>query len=224
MKLYYHDVSTTSRPILLLAADEGITLTLECVDLFTGANLLPNFTAINPNQQVPMLDDDGFLLTESSAILKYLADKTGSSTYPKELKERARVNELMDWFNTGFYRDFGYNFIYPQILPKFKRKDPNAQAETLAWGREKSHHWLDILDRDIIGANAFLCGSQISIADYFGIAIITLGDITRVDYSPWKNVTRWINSLKAQLNWVTVNESFYANFVAPYKDATFEGL
>ena len=144
-----------------------------------------------------MLDDDGFLLTESSAILKYLADKTGSSTYPKELKERARVNELMDWFNTGFYRDLGYNFIYPQILPKFKRNDPNAQAETLAWGREKSHHWLDILDRDIIGANAFLCGSQISIADYFGIAIITLGDITRIDYSPWKNVTLWINSMKA---------------------------
>ena len=83
MKLYYHDVSTTSRPILLLAADEGITLTLECVDLFTGANLLPIFTAINPNQQVPMLDDDGFLLTESSVILKYLADKTGSSAYPK---------------------------------------------------------------------------------------------------------------------------------------------
>ena len=81
-----------------------------------------------------MLDDDGFLLTESSAILKYLADKTGSSTYPKELKERARVNELMDWFNTGFYRNLGYNFIYPQILPKFKRKDPNAQAETLTWG------------------------------------------------------------------------------------------
>lgn len=134
--LYYHDVSTTSRPILLLAADEGITLTLECVDLFTGANLLPNFTAINPNQQVPMLDDDGFLLTESSAILKYLADKTGSSTYPKELKERARVNELMDWFNTGFYRDFGYHFIYPQILPKFKRKDPNAQAENLLGGEK----------------------------------------------------------------------------------------
>lgn len=130
----------------------------------------------------------------------------------------------MDWFNTGFYRDLGYNFIYPQILPKFKRNDPNAQAETLAWGREKSHHWLDILDRDIIGANAFLCGSQISIADYFGIAIITLGDITRIDYSPWKNVTRWINSMKAQPNWVTVNASFYANFVAPYKDATFEGL
>lgn len=132
MKIFYHDVSTTSRPILLLAADEGITLALS-------------------------------LLTCLREGICYQLSPQSIRT--NKLKERARVNELMNWFNTRFYRDLGYNFIYPQTLPKYKRKEPNAQMETLAWGREKSQHWLDILDRDIIGANAFLCGSQISISD-----------------------------------------------------------
>lgn len=224
MKLYYHPVSTTSRPVLLFAADEGIALDLELVDLFTGAHQQPAFSAVNPSQQLPALEDGDFRLAESSAILKYLADKTGSAAYPKDLRQRARVNECMDWFNTGLYRDLGYNLIYPQVLPTFKRKDNNAQAEALAWGREKSRRWLGILDQSILGANEYVCGAQVSIADYLGIGMITLGDVIRLDYSPWKNVTRWVDTMKARPNWGKVNEGFYAHFVAPYKDAPFDGL
>src|SRR5690242_8338356 len=108
MKLYYHPVSTTCRPIMMFAAESGIALDLELVDLFTGAHYKPEFSAINASNQVPVLDDGDFRLTECSAILKYLADKAGSPAYPKDLKARARVNERMDWLNTGFYRDFAY--------------------------------------------------------------------------------------------------------------------
>ena len=75
-----------------------------------------------------MLEDGDFRLTESSAILKYLADKVDSPAYPKDLKKRARVNEMMDWLNTGFYRDFGYGLVYPQIFPHHKRPSDEAQA------------------------------------------------------------------------------------------------
>ena len=102
LKLYMHPVSTTCRPVMLFMADNNIEAQQELVDLFTGAHMKPEFAAINPSCQVPVLDDDGFRLTESSAILKYLADKIGSPAYPKDPKARARVNEMMDWFNTGF--------------------------------------------------------------------------------------------------------------------------
>jgi glutathione S-transferase len=46
---------------------------------------------------VPVLEDGDFRLTEGSAILKYLADSIDSPAYPKGLKERARVNEMMEW-------------------------------------------------------------------------------------------------------------------------------
>jgi len=100
MKLYYHPVSTTSRPVWLFIAENGIDCELKVVDLMKGEHYQPEYVAINPNRMVPVLEDGDFRLTESSAILKYLAEKTGSSTYPKELRLRAKVNEMMDWINT----------------------------------------------------------------------------------------------------------------------------
>ena len=94
MKLYYHPVSTVSRPVLLLISEAAIKVDLEVVDLFGGAHLKQPFAAINPSRQVPVLDDDGFVLTESSAILKYLAEKVGAPTYPSDLRQRARIKTI----------------------------------------------------------------------------------------------------------------------------------
>ena len=86
MKLYYHPVSTVSRPIVLFAADNGIPLDYQVVDLMTGEHMKPPYRAINPSRLVPVLEDGDFRLTESSAILKYLADKFDSPAYPKDLR------------------------------------------------------------------------------------------------------------------------------------------
>jgi glutathione S-transferase len=224
VKLYYHPVSTTSRPIMLLAADDKIAMDYELIDLLTGAHLEPGFTGVNPSQQVPVLEDGDFRLTESSAILKYLAEKTSSPTYPKDLRQRARVNERMDWFNTGFYRELGYGVIYPQIFPNYKRADPAVQRAHLAWGREKACRWLNILDHDIIGSNAYVCGEQLTIADYLGIGMVSLGEVTRFDYGDWPNVSRWIARMKDRPSWQRVHETFYAQFVPAYEKAPFVTL
>src|SRR6516165_11004406 len=136
MKLYMHPVSMTSRPVRLFIADNKIDCDQQVVDVMTGEHLQPPYGAINPNRLVPVLEDGDFRLTESSAILKYLADKINSPAYPKDLRQRARVNERMDWLNTGFYRDFSYGFLYPQIFPFMKRSDEKVQAGTIAWGKD----------------------------------------------------------------------------------------
>ena len=59
----------------------------------------PPYSGLNPNRLIPTLEDGDFVLTENSAILKYLAEKTGSPAYPKDLKQargarhRARAGE-----------------------------------------------------------------------------------------------------------------------------------
>jgi glutathione S-transferase-like protein len=122
MKLYMHPVSMTSRPVRLFIAENKIPVDEVTVDLFTGEHYGPAYTAVNPNNLVPMIEDGDLRLTESSAILKYLADKIGSPAYPKDLKQRAKVNEMMDWLNTNFYRDWAYNLAYPQLFPNQKRR------------------------------------------------------------------------------------------------------
>jgi glutathione S-transferase len=225
MKLYYHPVSTTSRPVLLFAAESGIELELRVVDLFTGEQYKPEYAAINPSNQVPVLEDGDFRLTESSAILKYLADKVGSPAYPKDLRQRARVNERMDWLNTGFYRDFAYGFLYPQIFPFMKRDDPVVQAATIAWGKDKANKWLKVLDENILGPrNAYLCGSEMTLADYFGSIMALGGEAIRCTFGAYPNVCRWLGNMKKLSSWPKVNEAFYQYVVAPNKDKAFVEL
>ena len=222
MKLYGDPISTTCRPVMLLAAESGMDLKVEHIDLFTGAHMKPEYGAINPSRQVPVLDDDGFTLSESSAILKYLADKIGSPTYPKDLKKRAKVNEMMDWFNTGLYRDLGYGFIYSQVFPHQKREGDEAQAAQLKFAREKAKNWLKVLDENLIGPKKkFLLGDEVTIADYFGACMLTAGEIVHCDYKPWPNVCRWLSNMQKLPNWNKVHEQFYAKLVHPMKDAPF---
>src|SRR5262252_10407562 len=142
MKLYMHPVSMTSRPVRLFIAENHIPMDEQVVDLFTGEHYKEPYLKINPNHMVPVLEDGDFRLTESSAILKYLADKVDSPAYPKDLKKRAKVNEMMDWLNTGFYRDFGYGLVYPQIFPHHRRPSDEAHAGAVQWGKERTRFWL----------------------------------------------------------------------------------
>ena len=225
MKLYFHPASTTCRPIMLLAAAENIDIQFQMIDLFTGANLKPEFLAINPNGAVPLLEDGDFRLAESSAILRYLAEKCRAASYPDDPRARAHVHERMDWFNTGLYRDLGYGLIYPQVIETYRKGDEQAQRAHLAWSRDKAKHWLEILDRHHIGpTNNFVCGNEPTLADFMGACYVTLGDVIRLDYSAYPNVVRWVTNVKALPYWAKTNEPFYTHFVAPFKDAPFEGL
>lgn len=225
MKLYYHPASTTCRPILLLAAAEQIDLDYQLIDVFSGENLKEEYIRINPNGAVPLLEDGDFRMAESSAILKYLAEKSRSSAYPADPRKRARVNERMDWFNTGLYRDLGYGFIYPQVIPGYGYTDAPVQSTTLAHAREKSKKWLRILDQHIIGpAHDYVCGDQLTLADFMGACYITAGEVIHLNYAAYPNLLRWLKNIKALPYWAKTNETFYAAFVTPFKDRSFEGL
>jgi glutathione S-transferase len=224
VKIYYHPASTTSRPLMLFAAEQGLDAELVLVDIFTGEHMREPYSQLNPNLLVPALEDGDFKLTESSAILKYLADKSGSPAYPKDLKQRAKVNEMMDWFNTQVCRDWTYGFIYPQIFPSHKRQDDATQAATLAWGKERARGWLKVLDEKLIGPNkAFLCGDAVTIADYFGASFVALGEITRCDYSAYPNVSRWLGNMKRLKSWNKVFEAING-YGASLKEKPFETI
>lgn len=205
MKLYYHPASTTSRPVMMFIADHDIEADLQVVDLFTGEHMGEAYAAINPNRLVPVLEDDDFRLTESSAILKYLADKIDSPTYPKGLQERARVNEMMDWINTQLCRDLAYGTVYAQIFPHHKRPTEESQQVTVAWGQERARNWMRVLDQKLLGPDKkYLCGNELTIADYYGAAFVHLGEVVGSDLSAYPNVRRWLDRMKQRSSWSKV--------------------
>jgi len=221
MKLYMHPVSNTSRPVRLLIFENKLPVEEQVVDLFTGEHYKEPYISMNPNHMVPMLEDGDFRLTESSAILKYLARKFELPSYPRELKKEAKVNEAMDWFNTQFYRDFGYGFLYPQVFPHHRRPTDEQQQGTIEWGRKKAMNWLEILDRNMLGQNDFVANNRISIADYFGACLVTAGEMIGCTFEGYPDVKRWLGRMKSLPNWPKVNEVMYG-FAASLQKTAFQ--
>jgi glutathione S-transferase len=210
MKLYTFPASPGCRPIAMFIADHGMTVEEQVVDLMNGEQYGPAFTAINPNNAVPVLEDGDLRLPECSAILKYLADMVESPAYPKDLKARAQVNAAMDWVNTGLYPAFGHNLCYPQVLAFAKWEDDKAQSLVLGRGQTRSRKLLGVMNDAMLGAdNLFLCGKVLSIADYQASGIISLGELTGCDFSPWPNVERWYRRMEAMPNWQKANAPLY---------------
>lgn len=224
MKLYMHPVSTASRPVKLFLSENNIPCEDVMVDLMKGEHHKEPYASLNPSRLVPMLEDGDLRLTESSAILKYLADKHDLPSYPKDLKKRAKVNEVIDWLNTQFYRDFGYGLVYPQIFPHHKRRSDEAHGGAIAWGQQGAKRWLQVLNDYWIGPkNAYLCGAEITIADYFGAGLVTIGELVGIDLSAYPNVQRWLGNMKKLKTWGKVNEVF-DGFVGGNKGKEFVRL
>ena len=224
MNLYFHPASTTSRVVMMFAAEEGIDLEYRVVDLFTGEHMKAPYSEKNPNCLVPMIEEGDFRLTECSAIIRYLADQAGSAAYPKELRARARVNEMIDWFNTNLCRDLAYGLVYPQAFPIHKRRSEEAQASTIEWGAQKTKIWLKVLDEYLLGPQkAYVLGDSITLADYLGAEMVGLGDLIRCDFSPYPNIQRWMGNMKALKSWGEVHEVIYG-FGAALKDTRFVTL
>jgi len=223
MKLYTFDGSPTSRVVLLFCAEEDIAFEKVDIDLLAGAHLSESFKSINPCSFVPVLQDGDFRLTESSSVLKYLADKHESKFYPRDLERRAKIHEVMDWLNTSLYRVMAYSFIYPQIYAHHRRESQEINSATIAWGRERTLEYLKLLDQHWLGDRRFLCGDEMTLADFFGAPLLGQLDLIHASLSPFPNVTRWMSQMRQLGTWNAVH-AMHAGYASSLSDREFVGL
>jgi glutathione S-transferase len=103
MRLYHFPISFNARRAVMTAIHLGVDVDLILVDLAKGEQRKPEFLLRNPAGRVPVLEDGDFVLSESHAIMQYLADSTpGQTVYPKELRARANVNRWLFWSANHF--------------------------------------------------------------------------------------------------------------------------
>lgn len=210
MKLYIHPISNSSRPVLQFCAEQCIEYEAVLVDILAGAQYQPDFLAINPCHKVPVLMDGDLVLTESSAILKYLADQHGKTdVYPTQLHERAVVHERMDWFNTQFYQAAGYRLVYPQTLEYISLGGFESEAtKTLVEsGRKETAGWLKVLDDHFLGGrNIYVCGPNKTLADYLGVEHVAMLEWIGQSFEAYPHVSAWMRRCKGPI-WDQVHEA-----------------
>lgn len=116
-------------------------------------------TAVNPGGKIPVLIDDGVPITDSTAIIQYLADKHAALTFPAGTLDRARQDSLtqflLDEFDAALWMAARHSFILPEELRHSAIKD------SLKWEFERSQKVL--VDR--MGAGPFLMGEVMTVPD-----------------------------------------------------------
>ncbi len=125
LKIWGRANSTNVQKVLWCCGELGIAF--RRIDAGGGFGLLdtPEYAGRNPNRLVPVIDDDGFVLWESNAIVRYLAAKHGTGTLcPAEPRARAAADRWMDWQATT---------VAPPLIFAFKtliRTPPEARDRT----------------------------------------------------------------------------------------------
>ncbi|XP_058895680.2 glutathione S-transferase theta-1-like [Kogia breviceps] len=107
LELYLDLLSQHCRAVYIFAKKNGIPFELRSVDLRKGQHLSDVFAQVNLQQKVPALKGRDFILTESMAILLYLAHKYRSLTVgtPRTTQACARVDEYLAWQHTTLQRN-----------------------------------------------------------------------------------------------------------------------
>ena len=145
----------------------------------------PEFLALNPNARVPVIDDDGFVLSESMAINFYLAKKHKSALYPSDPKSEALAMQWSLWETDRLDRQIVNYVRHSSELPAAERKPDVADA---AW--KEVVQSLDVLEA-ALKKNTWLAGPEFSIGD-LNVAS-ALYRALFLDLGKWPAVKAWLN-------------------------------
>ncbi|XP_076126453.1 glutathione S-transferase theta-1a [Alosa pseudoharengus] len=164
--------SQPCRAVYLFAKKANIPFEYKKVDLASGEQYGEEFGQISMVRKVPVLRDGDFILTESIAILMYLAEKfsTPDHWYPAESQKRARVNEYLSWQHKAI-RESGSKIFWFRAMVPLLTGAPVDQ-ERMDSAVEDLTSSLTIFEEKFLQKTSFIIGQDISLADL--VAIVEL--------------------------------------------------
>ena len=145
----------------------------------------PEFRALNPNGRVPVIDDDGFILSESMAINFYLAKKHKSPLYPADPKHEALALQWSLWETDRLDRQIVNYVRHSAELPAGERKPEVAEA---SW--KEVVESFDVLEIALTKSE-WLAGPAFSVGD-LNVAGALYRALT-LDTEKWPHVQAWLN-------------------------------
>jgi glutathione S-transferase len=180
--------SANSRAIRVLWMAEELGIPYEQKDWLPRApeTRTPEFLALNPNGRVPVIDDHGFVLSESMAINVYLAKKHRSALYPADPQREALALQWSLWETDRLDRQIVDYVRHTSALPEAERK-PAAAEE--AWKQVVPA--LDVLETALTKSR-WLAGPEFSVAD-LNVASALYRALT-IDLAKWPRVQAWLKS------------------------------
>lgn len=158
-----------------------------------GHNNTPEYLAKNPNGLIPLIEDDGFALWESNAIVRYLAAKHGLDTIcPVDPQQRASADRWMDWQSTTLNISIGACFVQLIRTPAAER-----DMKIVETNRPIAEKRLAMLDAALARSD-YLNGDTFTMADIPAGLSVRRWQALPLEKRAHPNVARWLASLAAR--------------------------
>lgn len=187
IKLFRHPLSGHAHRVELLLSLLGLPTELVFVDLAKGAHKQAQFLALNPFGQVPVIDDNGTVLSDSNAILVYLAQQYGEGHWlPSEPLAAAKVQR---WLSVAAGQ-LAAGPATARLITVFGA--PHNAEEVIA----RSHGLLKLVEQELTNSH-FLAGTEPSIADVAGYTYIAHAPEGNVSLADYPQVRAWLSRIEA---------------------------
>jgi len=197
MKIYGNQLSPNSRRAMLVARHLELDVAFETVDFASGGLHKPEFLALNPNGRVPVLVDEDFVLTESRAIVQYLAlEKPG--LMPDDDNLRCDVSRWQFWDAEHFAHPIGTIAFEKLLKPMMGLGDPSPAV--VADALKLFERGAKVIDAHL-GKHEWLVGNALSVADLTVAASLTYATPCELPLDQYVNLKAWFGRIRELPAW-----------------------
>jgi glutathione S-transferase len=199
MKLYMHPLSPNVRRVRLTAAVLGLSLDEQTLDLARGEQRTPEYLALNPNGAIPTLVDGDFVLTESRAIMQYLAAKQpDAGLIPRDDAARADVTRWQFWDASHFSPPLGTMTFEKIIKSVMGIGEPDARR--LDEALTSFRRFAAVLDQRL-ATHPYVVGTTLTLADLTLASSLMYASQVDLPLADFPHLAAWFARITALDAW-----------------------
>jgi glutathione S-transferase len=192
LKIYGADLSAPANKVRFVANELGLEYDYIQISIRDGQNRTEEFLKLHPAGKVPVMDDDGFVLFESGAIIKYLAAKNNSSLFPDEPQKQALINQWMEFVAIHVNGAMG-KVLFNRVFAPFAKVAVDERS--LEDGVKFLGKFLPVVDNQLAN-NTYLAGNELSLADMTLLATLDPAEVGQMDLTSYAHINKWRSALK----------------------------
>lgn len=197
MKLYGFPASPNTWKVRAVAAHLGVPLEFEVVDLTRPRT--SDYLAINPTGRTPTLVDGDFKLSESNAILQYLAARKPSSLWPDDTRARADITRWQCWQLGHWHGEACVPLIMQRLVKQLLNLGAPDEA-VIARSTEAFHKEAKMLDAHLAG-QPYVVGNGLTIADFAVAAPLFYIKEAELPVAPYGRLQEWFKRVGSLPAW-----------------------
>lgn len=201
MSLVIHAFPRSPRAFKVLFTANYLELPFELkvVNLQAGEQRTPEFTALNINQRMPVLEEDGYVLWESNAIIEYLAaKKPAAGLIPQDLKARLQITKWLYWESAHWDQTMAI-FMFERVVKKIFGRGEELPSE-IARGTELFHRLAKVLDGEL-ARHRYVAGDTLTAADLAISPPLSYSEAAGFPLEDYRAIQRWAEDMKSLPAW-----------------------